>query len=187
MQIVTTWKPFMLPTHTIWLLSKHLALITKERPIGVSGAPPQQYFMYLVLLFSLLHFCSMFCHRPLILSQLHALDLCKDCALQIWIQYSLFRDMKASSSYLTVLSGPSKILPWPRFPQFVNLFLLWEFTMLYQKGSFIQSVKFLFFTANNKIASFLQTWMAISIEFSHIKHAQLGKHNWSGKPDQSQT
>lgn len=136
-QIVTIWNPFCFQRSPPWLLSKHLALgshpVAKKGPIGVSGAPPQQYFMYLVSLLSLLHSCSMFCHRPLILSQLQILNLCKDCAFQIWIPCSLFRDMKASSSYLTVLSGRSKILPWPCSPQFVNLFLtlrihhaLWE-------------------------------------------------------------
>lgn len=120
-------EPFLLPTLTTLAPLQVPALgsrpVAKEGPLGVSGAPPQQYFMYLVSLLSLLHSCSMFCHRPLILSQLQTLHLCKDCALQIWIPCSLFRDMKANSSYLTVLSGPSKILPWPCSPQFVHLFL----------------------------------------------------------------
>lgn len=80
-------EPFLLPTLTTLAPLQVPALgscpVAKEGPLGVSGAPPQQYFMYLVSLLSLLHSCSMFCHRPLILSQLQTLHLCKDCALQI--------------------------------------------------------------------------------------------------------
>lgn len=74
------------------------------------------------------------------------------------------------------------------FHSWLTCFSLWEFTMLYKKGSARQSVKFLFLTANNKISSFfckLEWWFQLNSDT--IKHGQLGKHNCSSKPDQSQT